>query len=61
MAQARILGKNKKMGNNLETKKGETIMFVDDMCPVLLHIPIKLHEDIPKKGGAIILMHDTLS
>ena len=31
---------------NLETKKGETIILVRDSRPDLIHIPIKLHEDI---------------
>ena len=47
MVKKRISGKNSTKGNNLETKKGQTIILVRNHCPVLIHVPIKLHEDIP--------------
>ena len=44
MGRTRMFGK---INHNLENKKGGTIILDATNCRDLIHIPIKLHEDIP--------------
>ena len=46
MARTRMFGENNQKGHNLETKKGEQSFLCATRHLDLIHIPIKLHEDI---------------
>ena len=41
------LEKKQAKGHNSETKRVEAIILVCDMSPDVIHISIKMHEDIP--------------
>ena len=55
MAHIRMYRKNYSRGHNLGSKKEGAIIIVHVMycSPDLIHIPIKLHEDIPNNYGVI--------
>ena len=46
MVQTRISGKNKQRGITWKLRKGEQSSLCATSCPVPIHIPIKLHDDI---------------
>ena len=51
MARTRMFGKNNQRGITWKLSKGEQSFLCATHRPDLLHIPIKLHEDIMKSYG----------